>query len=103
VEMDAVVAGVAPESIREFVTWPLLAHIPADVELPFTPLPYRLSPSSELALERILREAFAAERVWVLGAGPSVRAIAKRAREDPHTTFARNDRHGSLRLMLLTR
>jgi len=103
VEMDAVVTGVAPESIREFVTWPLLAHVPAGVELPFTPLPYRLTPATDLMFERILREAFEAERVWVLGAGPSVRAIVKRAREDPQITFERNDRHGSVRLILLTR
>jgi hypothetical protein len=103
VEMDAVVAGVAPDSIREFVTWPLLAHVPADFELPFTPLPYRLTPSTELMFERIVREAFSAQRVWILGAGPSVRAIAKLAKEDPHITFARDDRYGSVRLMLLTR
>jgi 4-amino-4-deoxy-L-arabinose transferase-like glycosyltransferase len=103
VEMDAVVAGVAPEYIRDFVTWPLVAHLPADVDLPYTPLPYRLSPSTQLVLERILNEAFTAERVWVLGSGPSVRAIAKLAKEDPRITFARNDRHGSVRLMLLTR
>jgi hypothetical protein len=103
VEMDAVAAGVASESIREFATWPLFAHVPADVALPYTPLPYRLTPSSELMLERIAREAFSAERVWVLGGGASVKAIVKRARKDPRITVARNDRHGSVRLLLLTR
>jgi 4-amino-4-deoxy-L-arabinose transferase-like glycosyltransferase len=103
VEMDTVVAGVARESIREFVTWPLLAHLPADVTLPYTPLPYRVSPSTRPVLERILREAFGAERVWVLGAGPSVKTIARLAAEDPRITFARRDRHGSIRLILLTR
>jgi hypothetical protein len=103
VEMDAVAAGVAPDSIREFATWPLFAHVPAEVELPYTPLPYRLTPSSEPILERIAREAFAAERVWVLGGGASVKAIVKLAREDPRITVARNDRYGSTRLILLTR
>jgi uncharacterized membrane protein len=103
VEMDAVAAGVAPDSVREFVTWPLRAHVPEGVELPFTPLPYRLTAASDLLLERILREAFAAKRVWVLGAGPGVRAIAKLAREDPRIRFERNDRYGSVRLMLLVR
>jgi hypothetical protein len=103
VEMDAVFAGVAPDSVREFVTWPLLAHVPADVELPFTPLPYRVTPSSEPTLERVAREAFAAERVWVLGGGASVKAIVKLAKEDPHITVARNDRYGVTRLILLNR
>jgi 4-amino-4-deoxy-L-arabinose transferase-like glycosyltransferase len=103
VEMDAVVAGVARESVREFVTWPLVAHLPADVTLPYTPLPYRVSPSTRPVFENTLREAFAAERVWVLGTGPSVRTIAKLAAEDPSIAFARRERYGSVRLMLLTR
>jgi hypothetical protein len=103
VEMDAVVAGVASDSIREFVTWPLRAHVPAGVDLHCTPLPYRLTPATDLMLDRILRQAFAAERVWVLGTGPSVRAIAKLANQDSRITLARNERYGSVRLMLLTR
>jgi len=103
VEMDAVVSGVARESIREFVTWPLVAHLPADLRLPYTALPYRVNASTRPVLERSLREAFAAERVWVLGAGPSVRVITKLATEDPRISIARKGRHGTVRLMLLTR
>jgi mannosyltransferase len=103
VEMDAVAAGVAKESIREFATWPLFAHLPEDATLPYTALPYRVDPSTRPVLESILRDAFGAERVWVLGTGPSVKTIARLAAEDPRITFARRDRHGSVRLLLLTR
>jgi hypothetical protein len=102
VEMDTIVAGVAPERVREFATWPLVAHLPADVTLPYTPLPYRVDPSTRPVLEDILREASAAGRVWVLGAGASVRAIAKLVSENPRITLARQGRYGSVRLMLLT-
>jgi hypothetical protein len=103
VEMDLVVAGTASQSTRDFVTWPLEAHLPEDVDLPYSPLPYHVSPETQPALEAILREAFAAKRVWVLGAGPSFRATAKLAREDPRITIARKDRHGAINLMLVTR
>ncbi|MBW2397699.1 MAG: hypothetical protein JRG80_00330, partial [Deltaproteobacteria bacterium] len=98
-----VAAGTASESTRNFVTWPLEAHLPVDVHLPYTPLPYSVSPATGPMFEAIARESFAAPRVWVLGAGPSVRAITKLVAEDPRVGFARNDRHGGIRLILLTR
>jgi mannosyltransferase len=103
VEMDLAAAGTASPATRDFVTWPLEAHLPAGVSVPYTPLPYSASPATEPALEAIALEAFAAQRVWVLGAGPSVRAIAKLAADDPRITLARRGRHGGIRLMLLTR
>jgi hypothetical protein len=103
VEMDLVAAGKASPSTREFVAWPLEAHLPSDASLPYTPLPYSAGPENESTLEAIARDAFAAQRVWVLGAGPSVRAIAKLAAEDPRIRFVRKDRHGGIRLMLLAR
>jgi 4-amino-4-deoxy-L-arabinose transferase-like glycosyltransferase len=95
VEMDLVVAGTASPSTRDFVTWPFEAHLPAGVSVPYTPLPYTVSPATEPALEAIALEAFAAQRVWVLGYGPSVRAIAKFAADDPRITIVRRDRHGT--------
>ncbi|MBW2386622.1 MAG: hypothetical protein JRG92_23580, partial [Deltaproteobacteria bacterium] len=103
VEMDLVAAGTASDSTRDFVTWPLEAHLPADVRLPYTALPYSVSPATGPMFEAIARESLAAPRVWVLGAGPSVRAITKLVAEDPRVSFARNDRHGGIRLILLTR
>jgi len=103
VEMDLVAAGTAKTWTREFVTWPLEAHVPAGVKLPYTPLPFRVSPDTRPALEASLRRAFAARRVWLLGAGQSFRAVATFAEKDPRITFALSDRHGGIRLALLTR
>ena len=103
VEMDLVVTGSASASTRDFVTWPFEAHLPAGVDVPYTPLPYSVSPATEPALAAIAREAFAAQRVWILGSGPSIRAVVKHAAEYPRITLARDDRHGGIRLMLLSR
>jgi hypothetical protein len=103
VEMDLAAAGTASPSTRAFVTWPLEAHLPAGVNLPYTPLPFRVNAETRPALESSLREAFAARRVWLLGAGPSFRAVAVSAGEDPRITFARTERHGGVRLMRFDR
>jgi len=103
VEMDAVTAGVAPESIREFATWPLTAHLPDGASIPFTPLPYSLNESTRPILEDILRDASSAGRVWILGSGASVDAIQAAVATNPRFRFIRRDRHGSIRLLLMTR
>jgi hypothetical protein len=101
VEMDLVVEGTARPSTQAFTAWPLMAHVPEGVALAYTSLPFSVSAATRPALDRIAEEAFAAQRVWVLGAGPSVRAIARRGSEDPRLRIVRNDRHGSVRLVLL--
>jgi len=103
VEMDLVAAGTASESTRDFVTWPLEAHLPAGVRVPYTPLPYSVNPATGPTFERIARDALLAPRVWVLGSGPSVRAITKLVAGDPRMRFARDDHHGAIRLILLKR
>jgi hypothetical protein len=103
VEMDLLVEGTARPATRAFATWPLMAHVPAGVALPYTPLPFSVSAATRPVLERIAGEAFTAPRVWVLGAGPSVREIAKHGAADPRIRVVRNDRHGSVRLVLLGR
>jgi mannosyltransferase len=103
VEMDLVAAGTASESTRDFVTWPLEAHLPADVRVPYTSLPYSVSPATEPMFEAITRDSLAAPRVWILGSGPSFRAITKLVTEDPRASVVRNDRHGGIRLILLRR
>jgi mannosyltransferase len=103
VEMDAITAGVAPESIREFASWPLTAHLPDDTTIPFTPLPYSLNESTRPILEDILRDATSAERVWILGSGASVDAIQAVVASNARFRFIRKERHGSIRLLLMTR
>ncbi len=103
VEMDLVAAGTASESTRSFVTWPLEAHLPPDVDLPYTPLPFSVTPATAPTFDTIARDASSASRVWVMGAGPSVGAITKRVAKDPRFSFARNDLHGGIRLVLLKR
>ena len=103
VEMDLVAAGTASESTRDFVTWPLEAHLPAELDLPYAPLPYSVSPTTEPMFEAIARRSAAAPRVWIMGAGPSIRTITKLIAEDPRIKFARDDRHGGIRLILLKR
>lgn len=103
VEMDLVAAGTASESTRDFVTWPLEAHLPADVRVPYTSLPYSVSPATEPIFDAIARESMAVPRMWILGSGPSFRTITKLVTEDPRVSVARNDRHGGIRLILLRR
>lgn len=103
VEMDAITAGVAAKSIHEFATWPLIAHLPDGVTIPFTPLPYSLNESTRPILEEILRDATTANRVWILGAGASVDAIETVVAKSPRFRFSRKDRHGSIQLLLMTR
>jgi hypothetical protein len=103
VEMDLVVDGSASASTRSFVTWPFEAHLPAKVEIVYTALPYSVKGARDPAITAIARDAFSAQRVWLLGWGPSVDTVLRLAAESPDLKLRREDRHGGIRLLLLSR
>jgi hypothetical protein len=103
VEMDALVAGVAPAPIREFATWPLIAHLPAGSDLAFSPLPYRVDENTRPALDETLRSALAAQRAWVLGAGPSVDYIERVVARNRGLRITHRERFGSIELFAIER
>ena len=67
VELDDLVRGKASPTTREFVAWPILAHLPADRSFRLAPLPFSATPEMMARLDDILREASSERRVWVVG------------------------------------
>jgi hypothetical protein len=67
VELDQLVRGEASASTREFVEWPVLAHLPADRDFARRALPYSDNPQTREILQSIMNEAATARGIWLVG------------------------------------
>jgi hypothetical protein len=67
VELDQLVRGDASPTTREFVEWPILAHLPEGREFVRRALPYTDDPTMRVRLRSIINEATRAQRLWIVG------------------------------------
>jgi hypothetical protein len=101
VELDAVVAGEASPEVAGFVEWPLLAHLPPGLEVARRPLPFGKTLEDRRKLERILREASRAPRLWIIGHPPLIQPLVRAAERQPGLRVERREHYGQVLLVLV--
>ncbi len=67
VELDQVVRGEASAVTREFVEWPILAHLPAGRDFARRALPYSDNRQTREILRSTMHDASKARRIWLIG------------------------------------
>jgi hypothetical protein len=101
VELDAVAAGEASATIRAFAEFPLVAHLDIAADLTRSALPFGRHPDAIYNWERIVKSAFVAKRVWVVGGGIAVDYFVAKILPLPTVHVILDRKHGRYRTLLV--